>query len=86
MTIKQEWSRIRCFATYGRLIAIRNSLQSISTNNEILPSEAVQITITINSIHKLISSFNTTTSKTLSFEQYCKIKKTGVKTNVKKKS
>lgn len=86
MTIKQDWTWRRCFATYGRLIAIRNSLSSMSTSEIILPSEAAQLALAINILHKLISSYNTATAKTLSFEQYSKLKKIGTKTNVKKKS
>jgi hypothetical protein len=86
MTVKQDWSRLRCFQTYGRVISHRNALLNISSNIELLPEEKILLVQAANVLDKLISSFNTATAKTLSYNQYHSFRKTGVVEHVKKKS
>jgi hypothetical protein len=72
---KKDWQQKRCFITYGRLIALKNSLLDLTKNPVILPSEVVSLNIAIHAITKLLSTFNLYNSKTLSYEHYCSFEK-----------
>lgn len=86
MTLKQEWTKRRCFMAYGRLIGLHNNLRNFTAQDVITTSEKVALLSVAATLAKIISSFNSTTSKTLSFEHYCTVKKIGNKNNVETKS